>query len=483
VISAAIEAKVLALLARERDFGVSVMPFLSEELFTQPHHRSFFKLCQSFYTAYNAPPSVESIVHAVRTSTTPLDREQLKPLAEFVFEVYNSSAASDAQYIKDQVTDFVRVAAMRHFLSQAGMMIEEGKVEEITKQFEAARMAGSAVEKKVSELVSGFELRVQERLRAETILRVPTGFPNIDGILRGGIGEKELGIVMAPSNVGKSQILCNFAANAVRYGKRTLYLTLELSELEVFSRVEANLTGIPIDALSTHADKLVAMKDDFFGKYAGLFYVIEYPTSSISVETVNALIQKLQITIGKFDLILIDYADLFRMSKHIELRHELADVYGKLRGYAVENHVGIWSATQANRAAYKEDRTEDYHVSEGLGKIQIADIVLTANQTDDEHQQNKLRIFVAKNRRGKKWIEIPFQTQFEKGKLSELNADIQNELRDVNFTDVSKAASHVLTGSGNVDIPEPTKVDTAGQAKAIEEMKMLRENILGPQHG
>jgi superfamily II DNA or RNA helicase len=48
--------------------------------------------------------------------------------------------------------------------------------------------------------------------------------------MQGGLGPGELGVVVAPSGVGKTWILCKIAAAAVKNGLNVVHYTLELSE-------------------------------------------------------------------------------------------------------------------------------------------------------------------------------------------------------------------------------------------------------------
>ena len=109
-----------------------------------------------------------------------IERDQLRALGEFVYGVYSNGLPEDINYIKDEVSGFVKVAAMRTFLSEAGMMVEEGNVEDIVARFEEARLAGSSVDQVPEELYASFDKRIVERNSSVNSRRFPTGFPTID---------------------------------------------------------------------------------------------------------------------------------------------------------------------------------------------------------------------------------------------------------------------------------------------------------------
>jgi KaiC/GvpD/RAD55 family RecA-like ATPase len=75
----------------------------------------------------------------------------------------------------------------------------------------------------------------------------PSGFPFIDTCLNGGLFNRSLIVLMGGPKTGKSQWLCNLAAQSVKNGYNTLYITLEMSYQKVAKRIGANLFNISVD--------------------------------------------------------------------------------------------------------------------------------------------------------------------------------------------------------------------------------------------
>ena len=66
-----------------------------------------------------------------------------------------------------------------------------------------------------------FEQRFKPRFRNPTT----TGWPLVDHICKGGLGQKELGVVIAPTGAGKSMALVHLGVQALKEGEdsRSLY--------------------------------------------------------------------------------------------------------------------------------------------------------------------------------------------------------------------------------------------------------------------
>ena len=74
---------------------------------------------------------------------------------------------------------------------------------------------------------------------------VPTDWSPINDLMDGGLGPGELGVVVAPSGVGKTWILTALGASAVRQGLSVVHYTMELSENYVGPEYDTVFTKIP----------------------------------------------------------------------------------------------------------------------------------------------------------------------------------------------------------------------------------------------
>ena len=151
----------------------------------------------------------------------------------------------------------------------------------------------------------------------------PTGIPELDkrGILSGGLGRGELGVITAPTGVGKSHFLVNLGAEALSRGKNVIHYTFELSERAVGIRYDSNLCEIPSNDIIDRKEEVMAVyeKAEF-----GRLIIKEYPTGSASVMTIRNHVEKLLLKSFVPSLIIIDYADIMRSSRRYDsLRHEL----------------------------------------------------------------------------------------------------------------------------------------------------------------
>ena len=258
----------------------------------------------------------------------------------------------------------------------------------------------------------------------------PTGLSRLDekDILRGGLGRGEIGVLTAPTGVGKSHFLVAMGANAMRAGKNVVHYTFELTETDVGLRYDSNLCDIP-------SNEVLDKKEEVIEKYKsmdlGRLVIKEYPTGTATVNTIRTHIEKLSLKGFIPSLIVVDYADVMRSSRKMEsLRHELKLVYEELRNLAMDLGVPIWTASQANRDASNSDVVGLENMSEAYGKAMVADIVLSLSRKPTEKALGTGRLFVAKNRAGRDGILFPINIDTAKSKFAILD-DTELTLQEV----------------------------------------------------
>lgn len=237
--------------------------------------------------------------------------------------------------------------------------------------------------------------------------RVKTGLPRLDEVMNGGPGPGELGVVMAPSGKGKSMALVSFGAAAIRQGFNVIYYTLELSAPDVLLRFCSNLTHIPMNDISRNNDISTEYRRriEAFAQQSNNLYIKKFPTRGITAAGLRSHLSYLISQTGvQPNLVLVDYADLLssraRSFNSAEVSAATGELYEELRGMAEEFQTPIWTASQVRKESWNDSLIDTADVASSVGKINAADAVLTMSQTDQERAANKLRVYIAKLRRG-----------------------------------------------------------------------------------
>ena len=348
-----------------------------------------------------------------------VDKERVKYIRE-VFYGMKNDPISDAGYIQDRVVDFVKRNVMKEAFVQASAAYQQGNYSGVVSIFSDAYKKSDIV-LKAGQTYPDVE-HYQDRIIRRNVTRkvVPTGIMDLDAYLRGGgLGEKELGVILAPTNRGKSMMLKFIAEFNMARGLNGLIFTLEMSEDRYLDRFDMSVSMMTTTEMLQYPEKVEAKLIQMANDPAyGQVHIKEYPTQSATVENLRSYCENLKRS-GFFpDFIVVDYADLLRSeTQYSEKRHEHSHIYETLRGWAVEQEIPVWTATQANRASLSKSQVTVADISEDFGKAMIADVIVGLCQNKKEKDRQEMRLFVAKNRDGTSGMEVLVRTDFAHGRF------------------------------------------------------------------
>lgn len=385
-------------------FDLKYLAFLSDRYFKH-------------FQKYKCFPTMQLLVSIVKEDLTQGPDAILKDqIIDFLTRIRSNPDVGDLGYVKEKSLDFCKRQAFREALEKAVEMVATDKFESVVDLMKNAVSVGMPN-------TVGHDFFEDAEARFVKINRnpCPTGLEVIDGkdILRGGLGRGELGVVVAPTGVGKSHWLVAMGAHALKIGKNVVHYTFELTETAVGLRYDSNLCGIP-------ANDVPDMKEDVLKTYEGMdlgrLIIKEYPTGAATVQTLRSHIEKLNLKGFVPSLIIIDYADIMRSSRTFDsLRHELKLVYEELRNLAMELNIPIWTASQSNREGSNADVVGLENMSEAYGKAMVADVVMSLSRKPSEKAEGSGRLFVAKNRAGRDGILFPIHIDTSQSRIKVLD--------------------------------------------------------------
>jgi len=306
---------------------------------------------------------------------------------------------TDVEYIKDTSLDFCKKQNLKSAMVKSIGLLQNSSYDEISQVINDSLKLGMDNDEGY-DWKKDFEERFKPRFRNP----ISTGWDLIDNISKGGLGQKELGVVIAPTGAGKSMVLVHLGTQALKAGKTVVHYTLELQDTVIGSRYDSCLTKVPLGNLMSFKEKIYEEVQDIEGR----LIVKEYPTKSATTHTIKTHLEKLKMRNVNVDMIIVDYADLLRpVRSQREKRNELETIYEELRGIAAEMECPIWTASQTNRSGLNAEVITMEAISEAFNKCFVSDFIFTVSRTVDDKVANSGRVFVAKNRNGPDGLVFP----------------------------------------------------------------------------
>lgn len=254
--------------------------------------------------------------------------------------------------------------------------------------------------------------RIDQRIRGTLASNaVETGFADLDA-LTGGLHNSEFVILAARPSMGKTAFAMNIAENvAVHQGVPTLFVSLEMSSMELADRLLCSVGRINGHRLRNgtlpqeERRRLVAIASKLS---QAKLYVDDSPSRTVT--EIAAAARRIQRREDRIGLIVVDYLQLIEPDNPSDPRQEqVARIARRLKGLARELETPVLCLAQVNRQTEdaREHRPRLSHLRESGAIEQDADVVMFVHREEyyrrgEEREQfeGEAEIIVAKQRNG-----------------------------------------------------------------------------------
>jgi len=404
------QVKVLAAMFTDRTFLQQIADIIQPQYFESESNSWILDIILGHFRTYKTPPTKD----VLKVKVTEIEHDVLKvAVVEQLKEVFRYMESDDLSFVKDEILRFCKNQEIKHAIMDSVNLLKNGNYDEIKTKIDSAMKAGADTD-------IGHEYKSQVALRYNEAARhtITTGWDVVDDLMDGGLAPGELGVVMAPAGIGKSWLLINIGANAIRNGKNVVHFTLELNQNYVGQRYDSVITGIPAQNLKNYQEDI----ENKMSRISGELVIKYYPTKSVGVMALKAHIEKSSMLNKAPDLVIVDYADLLKVSA--KDKHEaLEELYEELRGMAGEYGVPVWTATQAGRAALEDDIIEADKIAASYGKVMVSDFIMSLSRKVQDKLSGTGRVHIVKNRFGPDGMTLPSKINTNNGQFQFFEPD------------------------------------------------------------
>ena len=416
------QEKLCMVILDDRPFADQIEEVLDVNFLELNYLKLFLNKVFDYRKKYGVHPSRDIMKTILRSELDNENELTAKQTREFYVRS-QVTALNDMAYIKDTALDFCKKQNLKSAMVKSIGLLQSSSFDEIAHVINDSLKLGMDNEEGY-DWKKDFEERFKPRFRNPTT----TGWELIDDVCKGGLGQKELGVVIAPTGAGKSMALVHLGTQAIKEGKTVVHYTLELQDTVVASRYDSCLTSIPLQNLTSFKEKIY---EEILG-IKGKLIVKEYPTKTASTQTIRNHLEKLRMRSIEVDMIIIDYGDLLRPVRYQkEKRNELESIYEELRGMATEYKCPVWTASQTNRSGLNAEVITMESISEAFNKCFVADFIFTISRTIEDKVANSGRLFIAKNRNGPDGLVYPLFMDTSNVRIKVLEPTEEGEIVEV----------------------------------------------------
>lgn len=257
-----------------------------------------------------------------------------------------------------------------------------------------------------------------ERTKDYSKYYISTGFPELDKAIGGIDREEELGVIVARTNIGKSQIAIKMAVSAAMQGLNVGFYSGEMGVNKVGYRVDTILGkfngGALIHGNSSVNAQYKRYMDDLPNKCPGSFKVLT-PNMINGSAGVNAL--RMFIEKEKLDILFIDQLSLLEDDRKAKVPYEkAANISKDLKNLQVMKKIPIISVSQQNRTKNDDVKDDSVDTTQIAMSDRIAqDATFILGITRDKKDNSILTLHVVKSRDSANGQKLTYVVDFNKG--------------------------------------------------------------------
>lgn len=429
-----VQRGILYLLKYDMDFFSQIISLIKPEYFEFPSYQRIFSKVLQYHDTYRKIPSDEILLEYLKKDLP--ETESISDYKDDLTQIsrLDQSILENREFIMDLVESFAKNQAMKEAIKKSYTMLKDGKIDGIEQIVREALLVSRNLD--LGQVYfDSFDDRMHRLYVDKDKNKFKTVFSSCNQFLDGGNSAKELCMVIAPPGVGKSLYLVNQAVVSLMENRKVLYISLEMSEDKIAQRFDSVVTLLNTKKLTDGAEgallneKVKPIKERLktFRKHfpESRLMIKEFPTGQANVNTIRAFLSQIRVHHDFVpDVIIVDYLELLRPNRIIDAEYQAQQrIAEELRGLAVELKCLLWTATQTNRQGRKVALITDAELGDSYGKIRTADWAISLNQTKEDYDAGRLKVYVVKARDSKQHYTIPVAVNYSTLKMEELEGE------------------------------------------------------------
>lgn len=384
-------------IVEDRRFGEAIIEVLDSRYFDNNSFKFIVENIKEYYVKYNKIPEYDDLKERVINESG--GKEKARVHIDTIEEIRSDERVSHKQ-TQDIALNFCRQQHLIKELAEINKIIKNGKFEEYEK---IETIVQKALQVGIlNEDESDVFENADDALKDDYRHPIPTGIVGIDQLLKGGLGRGELGVVLAPTGIGKTTLLTKIANTAYNVGFNVLQIFFEDNRDQIKRKHYTIWTGISSDEQPEHRDRVKAAIKERQDESTGNLKLLKLISGAVTIGELKSKIRKIVSNGFKPDLIVLDYIDCISSdgAEGEEWKGEGA-IMRSLESMGDEFNVAIWTATQGNRSSISSDVVTGDQTGGSIKKIQIAHVILSIARTIEQKEQKLATMTLVKSRIGR----------------------------------------------------------------------------------
>jgi replicative DNA helicase len=354
-------------------------------------------MIKEYYVKYESVPTFETLDQLTRSE---ISSDSARKIVLDTLTQIRDVSFDGHQFVIEKALKFCKQQELQKVMTKAQKIIDKGDFESYDQLEEMVNKALQVGE--IDEAEHDVFTNLDQVLDEDYRHPIPMGIAGIDNLLKGGLAKGELGVILAPTGVGKTTVLTKICNHAFNLGYNVLQIFFE-DNPKIIQRKHFTLwTGIAPDELSFHKDVVMEKVRDIKENTTNRLILKKYASDTLTMSQIKNQIRKMIAEGTKIDMISLDYIDCVVPDKN--LGDEWKSEGSVMRGFEAMCHeldVAGWTATQGNRSSISSDVVTTDQMGGSIKKAQVGHVIITVAKSLQQKEMKLATIAITKSRIGR----------------------------------------------------------------------------------
>jgi replicative DNA helicase len=395
-----------------KDFANSIIEVIDPHYFDNQYFRIICQMIREYYTKYEHTPTFDTLEQLTKSEiSSPMAQKSILDTIEQVKNVADEGSV----FVQEKSLKFCKQQELQKVMVKTQSIIDKGDFESYDKLEEMVRGALQVGE--VDKGTADVFFNLDEVLNDDYRHPIPIGVPGIDNLLKGGLAKGEIGVILAPTGVGKSTFTTKIANHAFNLGYNVLQIFFE-DNPKIIQRKHITLwTGIHPDDLTERRVEVMEKVKQIQSTRKNKLIMKKLSSDTVTMNQIKNQVRKMIAEGTKIDMVILDYIDCVVPDKN--LGDEWKSEGSVMRGFEAMCHeldIAGWTATQGNRSSISSEVVTTDQMGGSIKKAQVGHVIITVAKSLQQKEMNLATIAITKSRIGKDGV-IFENCKFDNGML------------------------------------------------------------------
>ena len=284
----------------DKEFSQSIIDVIENNYFENKYFKIIIQMVKEYYIKYDHTPSFDTLEQITKSE---LQQETASKIVLDTIKKIKDAPIDGVVFVQEKALKFCKQQELQKVMKKAQKIIDGGEFENYDTLEELVREA-LMVGSKDTSLMDVFS-NLDQVLDDDYRHPIPMGIPGIDRLLKGGLAKGEIGVILAPTGVGKSTILTKISNHAFNLGFNVLQIFFE-DNPKVIQRKHYTLwTKIHPDELSERREEVIQKVRHIEETMPNKLDLKKLPSDTRTMSQIKIEIRKMIADGTKVDMVVI----------------------------------------------------------------------------------------------------------------------------------------------------------------------------------